>query len=207
MRKLNLNSTVDNSKNRESSKETQTSVDSRVKIRENQSLSKDKLTSKVEQKTKTSRKQKKDMKFNKGLIITCVLAVVLGVGSGYGVHKVNSQGGSKSGADTSNIQREIESADAIKVGDTFGLDDEAFKDNTKGYLIENDEQTEGTHKLLRPGGPDQTVYLTSSVVNLDQVVDMEVQVWGETFKAEKAGWFMDVGVVKVLSTDATPPGE
>ncbi len=57
---------------------------------------------------------------------------------------------------------------------------------------------EGSHKLIRPGGDDQTVYLTSSIVDLDKFAGHKVKVWGETFSSQKAGWLMDVGKLKVL---------
>jgi len=57
---------------------------------------------------------------------------------------------------------------------------------------------EGTHKLLREGGESQTAYLTSSVLDLDLFVGHKVEIWGETFAAQKAGWLLDVGAVKVL---------
>jgi len=33
---------------------------------------------------------------------------------------------------------------------------------------------------------------------LDQFVGRKIQIWGETYKAQKAGWLMDVGRVKIL---------
>ena len=57
---------------------------------------------------------------------------------------------------------------------------------------------EGTHKLIRDGGPSQTVYLISSVIDMSEFVGKKVQVWGETIDAQKAGWLMDVGRVKIL---------
>ena len=57
---------------------------------------------------------------------------------------------------------------------------------------------EGTHHLEREGGASQNVYLTSSVLGLQQFVDRKIQIWGETFAAQKASWFMDVGKLKVL---------
>jgi len=35
-------------------------------------------------------------------------------------------------------------------------------------------------------------------VDLSQLIGRKVQVWGETFATQKAGWFMDVVKVKVL---------
>jgi hypothetical protein len=36
---------------------------------------------------------------------------------------------------------------------------------------------------------------------------MEVKVWGETYKGQKAGWLMDVGKVEVIDPQAEPPVE
>ena len=83
-------------------------------------------------------------------------------------------------------------------------DEKAFSDNAIGRLEVNDENGEGSHKLIRPGGKSQTAYLTSSVIDLNQFTGKCVQVWGQTFTAQKAGWFLDVGRVKLL--DSCPPG-
>ena len=85
--------------------------------------------------------------------------------------------------------------------------DASFKDSAEGYLEEGGLEGEGSHKLLRPGGDSQTVYLTSSVTDLDELVGTEVRIWGETFKGQKAGWLMDVGRVEVLKVDAESPAE
>ncbi len=77
-------------------------------------------------------------------------------------------------------------------------DTKTFKDTAIGVIEKGGLNGEGTHKLIREGGPSQTAYLTSSVIDLDQFIGKKVQVWGETFKAQKAGWFMDVGRVKVI---------
>lgn len=78
-------------------------------------------------------------------------------------------------------------------------DVKTFKDITEGTLEKGGIDGEGTHKLIRPGGESQTVFLTSSVVNLDDYLGKKVRVWGETFAAQKAGWLMDVGRVEVLN--------
>lgn len=77
-------------------------------------------------------------------------------------------------------------------------DTSVFKDKAEGIIEKGGIDGEGTHKLIREGGPEQTVYLTSSVVNLDEFLGRKVLVWGETFAAQKAGWLMDVGRVEVL---------
>jgi len=91
------------------------------------------------------------------------------------------------------------SKDQLVKGSEFGSTDLAkFKDTTTGVLESGGIDGEGTHKLIREGGPSQTVYLTSSVLDLDQFVGRKIQIWGETYKAQKAGWLMDVGRVKIL---------
>lgn len=77
-------------------------------------------------------------------------------------------------------------------------DTQTFPDSAQGMMEKGGINGEGTHKLIREGGPSQTVYLVSSVVDLDQFVGRKVEVWGQTFDAAKAGWLMDVGLVKIL---------
>lgn len=77
-------------------------------------------------------------------------------------------------------------------------DKQTFKDNAEGVLEKGGVNGEGTHHLVREGGPSRTAYLTSSIVDLDDFIGKKVRVWGETFGAEKAGWLMDVGRVEVL---------
>lgn len=81
-----------------------------------------------------------------------------------------------------------------------GIDDaKTFPDSTEGQLEAGGINGEGTHKLIRTGGDSQTVYLTSSVLELNLFVGRNVRVWGQTFAAQKAGWLMDVGKVEVLN--------
>lgn len=126
----------------------------------------------------------------------------LGAATGYFIHNLTSPGGTIS-------QGQIKSSvpeTGLKVGDIIGAADEkTFKDKATGVLEQGGIDGEGSHKLLRPGGISQTVYLTSSVVDLDEFTGTKVTVWGETFAAQKAGWLMDVGRVKVEELNATPP--
>ncbi|MBI2611233.1 hypothetical protein HYW54_00615 [Candidatus Gottesmanbacteria bacterium] len=81
----------------------------------------------------------------------------------------------------------------------FGSDDtKLFKDTTEGTIEEGGIDGEGTHKLVRPGGESQTVYINSTVLDLDQFVGKKVKVWGQTHAAQKAGWLMDVGRVELM---------
>lgn len=78
-------------------------------------------------------------------------------------------------------------------------DEKTFRDKAEGTMERNDtsgQYSQGTHKLIRSGGPSQTVYLVSSVVDLDQFVGKKVVVWGETNHSTQVGWLMDVGKVE-----------
>jgi len=119
--------------------------------------------------------------------------IVLGVFSGKLLAKPGEQ-------EVKTATAGVAEGEEIKRGMEFGLPDaeKTFKDNAMGVLKEGGIDGEGTHHLEREGGPSQNVYLTSSTVDLSQLTDRKVQVWGETFASQKAGWFMDVVKVKVL---------
>ncbi len=93
---------------------------------------------------------------------------------------------------------DLEKTGSLEIGKSYGDTDQSFKDPAQGLLAKNGLDTEGTHKLLRDDREDQTIYLVSSVLDLDLFDGREVEIWGETFDSQKAGWFMDVGLVKVL---------
>jgi hypothetical protein len=125
---------------------------------------------------------------NKWVVVFFASMLILGLISGYflvggGKDQIIGRGGGK-----------IIKKEKI-VGST---DSKIFKDSTEGILKKGGIDGEGTHHLVRKGGPDQTAYLTSSVIDMDQFVGKKVKVWGETFKAEKAGWLMDVGRLELL---------
>lgn len=123
-------------------------------------------------------------------MVVAILIIVAAIGSGYGLTKVIP---GKSSSITSTLTGEVK--EGVIVGST---DDKTFRDSAEGQLEEGGINGEGTHKLIRPGGESQTVYLTSSVLDLNQFVGMNVRVWGETFSAKKAAWLMDVGKIEVL---------
>lgn len=140
-------------------------------------------------------------------MILGLIAVVAGIGTGYGAFRLQGNASTLSlpGSDA-NMQQVAEGS--VKAGDVFGLPDkETFKDSAQGYLEKGGLDGEGSHKLIRAGGDSQTVYLTSSVTDLDKFDGMEVKVWGETFKAQTAGWLMDVGRVEIVNPTGEKPSE
>jgi hypothetical protein len=139
-----------------------------------------------------------------GLIIAAIVAIVLGVGTGYGSSKLYAK---NMGLPSGEIQK-VATTGNVNNGDIFGsADTGSFKDSAKGYLEVGGLDNEGTHHLVREGGASQTVYLTSSVTDLSKLEGMEVEVWGETFKAQKAGWLMDVGRIQVTEVQGQKPAE
>lgn len=146
---------------------------------------------------------------NKSSLITVVVFLIVAIAGFYSGAYLKTRGSGKLVGSTSgelkNIQAEIPVA-GVKVGDIYGSPDEkAFNTTATGVLDKGGLNGEGTHKLVRVGGPSQTVYMTSSVVDLDTLVGDQITVWGETFKGQKAGWLMDVGRVKVEILNAPLP--
>lgn len=79
-------------------------------------------------------------------------------------------------------------------------DTRTFRDFAEGTLTarpqpkDPSEYVEGTHLLQREG--EVSVALTSSVVDLSKYEGKKIKVFGETQKALKEGWLMDVGIVE-----------
>ena len=149
-------------------------------------------------------KKNMNKKFPKVAVIILLVVVLAGIGSGFaGAYLFPAS----SGVAVVKPEDQQEVTDnQVKNGAVFGVPDEkTFKDQTEGVLIKGGIDGEGSHTIRRDGGVSQNVYLTSSVVDLDMFNDMEIRVWGETFKGQKAGWLMDVGRVEILSTSATKP--
>ena len=123
------------------------------------------------------------------VLIGGILIIIAGILTGYKLAKPNASSVSMpAGKSTDTQGRKV-----------FGAPDtKSFRDSTEGVLKADGAEGEGTHTLIRPGGDSQTVYLTSSVLDMNQFVDKKVRVWGETFAAKKAGWFMDVGRIEIL---------
>ena len=135
----------------------------------------------------TSNGDKKMMR--KVTIAVYITLVLLGVSTGFLLSRSTV---------TTNKETTQESK-MVKTDKVEGVSDtKNFKDSAVGTLEKGGINGEGTHKLVREGGPSQTAYLVSSVVDLDSYVGKKVKVWGETFAAQKAAWLMDVGKIEIL---------
>jgi len=120
------------------------------------------------------------------------LVIVVGVVTGFlvsGKSSVSSKGGLGSVLNGSSASK----------GTIVGSDDTTFFNNTaEGVLKEGGVNGEGAFHLERTGGVSQNVYLTSSIVDLSKYLNKKLKVWGQTQKAQTAGWLMDVGRIEVL---------
>lgn len=121
---------------------------------------------------------KKDAKV---VLIVYVVLLLLGVGTGYILSQKGVVPGTSQGT-------------PITADKVVGVEDAAtFKDCATGKIEKGGSDGEGTHKLVRDGGPSQTAYLISSIVDMDQYVGLAVKVCGQTLAAKKVSWLMDVG--------------
>jgi hypothetical protein len=125
----------------------------------------------------------------KSFFIFIAVALILGVGIGFFTNKIiNDKIFSKNNPSTK-----------TETVETVGISDKkTFKDSAEGIIAEGGIDGEGNFHLQRPGGESQNVYLNSTVVDLSKYIGKKVKVWRETFKGQKAGWLMDVGLVEVL---------
>lgn len=132
--------------------------------------------------------ENKTNNYRKFLVPGLVTAIIIlsGVLVGYLLSQKGTLAGGKASGSI-NTPKEVGSTDT-----------KTFKDTATGVIEAGGLNGDGTHKLLREGGPSQTAYLTSSVVDLDQFIGKKVQVWGETNKGQKVSWLMDVGRIKII---------
>lgn len=119
------------------------------------------------------------------LLGVVIAAVVLGVATGY---ILSQKGGSK-------VTNPL-----VGTPKTPQQDTRTFRDFAEGVIkvrpapSNPSEYVEGTHLLQREGAVP--VALTSSVVDLSKYEGKKVKIFGETQKALKEGWLMDVGKVE-----------
>ncbi len=127
------------------------------------------------------------------IMVVLLVSALLGLGTGFFLARNSATTGN------TGMLGKIANNASIAKGETFGsTDTETYKDNATGELKEGGIEDEGQYHLVRSGGESQNVYLTSSLVDLSKFVGRKIKVWGQTQKAQKAGWLMDVGKVEVL---------
>lgn len=126
--------------------------------------------------------------------------VLLGIASGFGI--TLATGGNPQDLALSAVDKKVQIKTTkdgeIKKGTVEGLSDIAGKDTAVGVVKKGGIEGEGSHHLLRPGGESQTLYMTSSIIDLDKYIDKKVKVAGDTLGAQHAGWLMDVVNIEVL---------
>ena len=125
------------------------------------------------------------------LITGIIVIIVAGILSGYSIFSL------KKGSGPKKLKTEV--TGTAVVGESYGVSDtQVFTDSAEGEVSLGGVDGEGSHHLIREGGESQYVYLTSSIIDLDQFVGRKVKVWGQTFQAQKAGWLMDVGRLEIV---------
>lgn len=127
-------------------------------------------------------------KIEKPVLVIGMAIVILGIISGYLLSMP-----AKNSINSTSVSTSEEAKSVVGSSDT-----KTFRDSATGQIEAGGVDGEGTHKLLREGGESQTVFLTSSILDLSQFEYKKVRVWGETNAAAQAGWLMDVGKVEIL---------
>ncbi len=128
---------------------------------------------------------------NRLFLVIIAVALVAGTSTGY-VLASGNKSGSMANPSTAGTTTTAKSA---------SQDNRTFRDFAEGKVVKREqpknsgEYLEGTHMLVRDGA--LPVALTSSVVDMSQYEGKKVKVYGETQKAIKEGWLMDVGKVEV----------
>ena len=128
--------------------------------------------------------------FLKVLIFVLGISLLGGVGTGY----VLASTGDKGGVATTVVG-------VVDKPKSAQQDNRTFRDFAEGTVqkkkLAADDYSEGTHELIRQNAVP--VALTSSVVDLSIYEGKKVKVYGETQKAIKEGWLMDVGRVEEIN--------
>lgn len=120
-----------------------------------------------------------------------VFTIVAGLASGYLLVSLQN-------AKATTVSQTTLSKSSVQTGSVYGSDDTAtFKDTAEGVDTAGGINGEGQYHLVRVGGDSQNVYMTSSIVDLSLFTGKRIKVWGQTQKAQTAGWLMDVGRVQV----------
>ncbi|MCL4366950.1 hypothetical protein M1563_02175 [Patescibacteria group bacterium] len=130
--------------------------------------------------------------YTKLFLVVVVASIVFGTATGY----LLASSGSKNNTSSANT-----TGSTTTPPSQAAQDSSTFRDFAEGVIqpiptpSDPGQYVEGTHLLVRTGATPVT--LTSSVVDLNQYNGKKVKVYGETQKALKSGWLMDVGKVEV----------
>ncbi len=132
-----------------------------------------------------------------------VLVSVAALITGYGLSRVFPQGQTSGplltlGGNQTVSTDSITGQSQLQVGTVYGSQDDTFKDFATGSVQEGGINGEGTHTLIREGGPSQSAALTSSTVDLSLFVGKKVEIKGQTNKSNKVSWLLDVGNIKII---------
>ncbi|MBN1168659.1 hypothetical protein JXA63_02095 [Candidatus Woesebacteria bacterium] len=129
---------------------------------------------------------------NIGMFIGIVLVVFAGIGSGWFL-----SGSSAKQTGSEPVSEVIQEDNGKTAGIPIQNNEDKF-DEAEGILESGGIDGEGTHHLVREGGPTKYVYLTSITLDLESFVGKTVLVKGETMAAQSAPWLMDVWVIKEI---------
>lgn len=131
-----------------------------------------------------------DIKKSWPLILGGLAVVLAGVGTAYLISTKLMGGGPSSS----------KVAPGAKVSSTEAgmLAGDVKYDTAIGDLKEGGIDNEGTHHIERDNMPSHSVYLTSSVIDLQSFVGKKVEIWGVTHASKKAPWLMEVSKIKIV---------
>jgi len=158
----------------------------------------------LSQNTQTSYFTSNNPSKNKNSKFPFIIILVLSIGAGFGLSRLWPISSPNNSLISSITQGNVVSVDDIKsaeelvVGQSYGDTGKTFTDTATGVLVKGGINGEGTHTLQREGGKSQYAALTSSTADLDLFVGKKVEIKGETNASTKAGWFLDVGIIKIL---------
>ena len=142
------------------------------------------------------------VKLNK-LVVAALVLLGVGVGLILGQKQPSSNTAAKTAAQETPGALKTVSTDSItdpsqlEIGKMYGSNSPIFKDKATGIIEKGGINGVGTHTLKRAGGVTQNAALTSSILDLDLFVGKTVEVTGETNASNKAGWFLDIGSIKI----------
>lgn len=138
----------------------------------------------IEEDTTITKPLKDNSRYTRLFFVTLIIALVLGTLTGYVV-------ANKKITSSNSLIPKVEEAPKSAQQDTKLCRD--FADGTieaRKAPAKEGEYAEGSHMLVKEGSIP--VALTSSVVDLSQYEGKKVRVTGETQKAIKEAWLMDV---------------